>query len=342
MIGENKLHIPPSLIQPKIPCRSILRKTESFSQSPPYNVAVLIVQTGTLEGKTGIVMADEAMAQGVVRGIKVAGAETVGRVEVTTPKEDNSWADLIISMHHLASFHEVKKNYGKKPIWLWVHNPGWTSTIRLREEATSIYKKVFHAGIHLSKRAGFHYLPCGIEDPSLFKPSISPRKWPVSFVANMRLHKEIAPLLKRLQSTMRNVFIAGAEWGYVGVDAVGPIPFNQVGSILSQSKVCLDHVSDLHMVEGNSSTRIYQAIACGSPVVSLQKPDVIPEDLRPYVQFVNGQDEAYEAILRLQSNPVERAKLRPDKISMRGHSCEDRGKEIWQHVIKQINMDRKK
>jgi hypothetical protein len=295
---------------------------------------VLIAKMGTLEGKNGIVMADEAMAHGVARGIKAAGGKMVESVEVTTPEKDNSWADIIISMHHMASKHEAPS---KKPMWLWVHNPGCSSTIRLREEATNTYQEIFHAGKYLAKRAGFHYLPCGIEDPALFKPSNHPRKWSVSFVANMRLHREAAPLLKRLQTTMRDVFVAGGEWGYAGISSVGPLPFNKVGQILGESKVCLDHISEAHMEEGNSSTRIYQAIACGSPVVSLQRPDMVPEALRPHVHFANGYDEAYNAILRLQSHSIERAKLRPDKANMRGHSCEDRGKEIWQHVARRLN-----
>jgi hypothetical protein len=330
------LHIAPKAIQPKLPRRSVPHFIDSNWGKPPFNIAVLIVKKGTLDAKEGIVMADEAMAMGVARGIKKAGGRLVQKVEITTPNDDNSWADLIVSMHHLASWHEVRKTFGKKPIWLWVHNPGWSSTMRLREEAKTTYQQIFHAGLHLSKRAGFHYLPCGIEDPELFKPSNAPKKWSVSFIANMRLHKEVAPLLKRLQSTMRHVFIAGAEWGYVGVEAAGPIPFNDVGKVLAESKICLDHVSDDHIIEGNSSTRIYQAIACGSPVVSLQKPEAIPAVLRPYVHFANGQDEAYDAIMRIQGNPVERARLRPDKISMKGHSCEDRGKEIWQHIAKKV------
>jgi hypothetical protein len=305
-------------------------------KEPPFNIAVLIVKKGTLDAKSGIVMADEAMAISVASGIKKAAGRLVQRVEITTPHEDNSWADLIVSMHHLASWHEVRKNFGKKPIWLWVHNPGWSSTMRLREEAETTYQKIFHAGIHLSKRAGFQYLPCGIEDAELFKPSNVPKKWSVSFVANMRLHKDVAPLLKRLQATMRHVFIAGAEWGYAGVDAVGPIPFKDVGKILAESKICLDHVSEDHVLEGNSSTRIYQAIACGSPVVSLQKPEAVPAALRPYIQFVNGQDEAYDAIIRIHGSPIEHAKLRPDRISMNGHSCEDRGREIWQHIARKV------
>jgi len=333
---SKKLHIAPEAIQPKLPRRSIPNFNESAWQGPPFNIAVLIVKKGTLDAKGGVVMADEAMALGVANGIRKAGQRLVQRVEVTTPNEDNSWADLIVSMHHLASWHEAKKTLGKKPIWLWVHNPGWSSTMRLREEDGTTYQKIFHAGLHLSKRAGFHYLPCGIEDPELFKPSHTPKRWSVSFVANMRLHKEVAPLLKKLQTTIRDVFIGGSEWGYVGVDAVGPVPFNEVGKILAESRICLDHVSADHVIEGNSSTRIYQAIACGSPVVSLQKPEAIPADLRPYVHFAKGQDEAYDAIVRIQGNPIERAKLRPDKISMRGHSCEDRGREIWQHIAKKV------
>lgn len=331
------MHIQASIIKPRLPRRTIPRIIECIRPMPPYKVAVLIVKTGTLDGKTGIVMADEAMAQGVARGIKAAGGKLVERVEVTTPERDNSWANIIVSMHHLASWHEINKTHEKKPVWLWVHNPGWSSTIRLREEATNVYQEIFHAGKYLSRRAGFHYLPCGIEDPGLFKPNNHPRKWSVSFIANMRLHREVIPLLKRLQTTMRDVFVAGAEWGYVGINSAGPLPFHQVGQILGESKVCLDHVSNAHMEEGNSSTRIYQAIACGSPIVSLQKPDMVPEDLRPYIHFANGQDEAYNAILRLQSNHIERARLRPDRVSMRGHSCEDRGKEIWQHVIRKVN-----
>lgn len=328
--------IAPEVIQPKLIRRSAPSMRECSFGNPPFNVAVLIVKTGTLDAKGGIVMADEAMALGVARGIKKAGGRFVQRVEVTTPSNDNSWADLIVSMHHMASWHELKKTQPKKPIWLWVHNPGWSSTMRLREEANTTYQQIFHAGLHLSKRAGFHYLPCGIEDPELFKPSISPKRWTVSFIANMRLHREVAPLLKRLQSTLRHVFIAGAEWGYLGVEAAGPIPFNEVGKILAESKICLDHVSADHVIEGNSSTRIYQAIACGSPVVSLQRPEAVPATFRPYVHFVNGQDEAYEAIMRIQGNPIERAKIRPDKISMRGHTCEDRGREIWQHISRKV------
>jgi hypothetical protein len=294
----------------------------------PLVVAVLVAKKGTLGGSGGLVMADEAMADAVARGIAKAGRGGVSRCASVDPSMDFSWADIIVSMHHHVSA-SLMGIIGDRPCWLWHHNPGLFGAMELRRARRTIYQGVFHAGVKAAAKLGLRHLPHGLEDRSLFRPTDnSPRRWSCCFIGNAQLHADAAPLIAELQGVLPGFFLGGSGWDRLGLPSVGVVPFHEVPAIMRASTVCLDHVSRAHTDEGMCSTRIFQAVACGATVVSMQDPQTVPPGIREHVIFTNGHAETRDLVIRLQSAPVERARVRRP-CKMEGHLVEDRGKEIW-------------
>lgn len=310
----------------------------------PRRIAIVVARTGTLTATKGIVMADEAMAIAFGRGLLEAGGGHIEQVDVVEPlMVDPDVHDGIFMFHHARVRNAMKADAQAIPAWLWVHNPGHSTTLELRRAARSTYQRIFHAGIHRSKSAEMCYLPHGLEDINMFQPFSGEPTHDVAFVGNAVMHHGLAPFFIRIQANGRRINLRGLGWIESGIASEGPIAMRDAGGILAKSKVCFDHVSDAHKEEGMCSTRIFQCLACGVPVVSTQCPDVVPEELHKHIIFTDGLDSAMIQIERLLCDSVARARLRDGaRSSIRGHAIADRARQAWSTIMADISSTRNK
>lgn len=279
-------------------------------------------------------MADEAMAHGLARGMMIAARGALARCEVVQYDQiEEGRYDGLFLMHDNV-LEAMPGNVGHLPKWLWVHNPGLTSPLSLRSRAYREYQRVFHAGRAIADKCGLDHLPHAIESLDDFLPSADGDLYDVGFVGNAALHASLAPLFARLVRAGLRTEVRGSRWDELSVLSAGPVSMFEAGGVLARSKVCLDHVSDPHMNEGMTSTRIYQVLACDSALVSLQRPESVPEQMRPHVVFVANVDEAFRAVVKLAGDPVGRARLsKGARRSVLGETMLERAKVVWARIL---------
>ena len=101
--------------------------------------------------------------------------------------------------------------------------------------------------------------------------------------------------------------------------------------VLTSASVCVDHVSQAHREEGMTSTRVYQALACGAATVSTQDPELFPEDVRHHVEFAKDEDDMVSKALRLHGDTAARCALRHGSQSAaRRHSIARGCRHLWE------------
>lgn len=331
---ENKLSLHPvEVALPVVSWDPVPRKA-----SIPSSIGVVLGRVGTLDGKNGIVMADEAMAIGIAKGLMKSAEGALDRCDVLQYDQiDPGKYDGLFLMHHTV-LQGLPASLSAIPKWLWVHNPGISHPLELRRAAVTAYQRVFHAGRKIADACGFDYLPHGLEDLDMFTPSNEGDLYDVGFVGNAVMHSDLVTTLLRLIQDGKTVEIRGARWKEAGVPSAGSIPMNQAGSILARSSVCLDHVSKYHRDEGMTSTRIYQVLACESALVTTQSPGNVPEELHKHMVFAADAEEAYRIVKKLLADPIARAKLRTgSRRTIVNHTMLQRARTIWARIVSDSN-----
>lgn len=303
------------------------------SPRPPYRFAVVLVKKGTLDGNELLVMADEMMAESVASGLKAA-SPLVESAKVVLfgerPQGVNAW----FFMHHFP-IDEVANLVQEDPAWLWVHNPGVWSAVEIMSAASRVYNGVFHAGRLMAPRLGARLFVHTLEDELLFKPTSNQRRDEngIVFIGNAAMHVNLVHVLARLCHAGKcNVY--GHGWNNFGIPNLGRLPMREAPRILTSASVCIDSVSKMHNEEGMTSTRVHQALACGSAVVSNQNPDFFPEEMRKHVLFVKSDDELVDGALHLTRDAIARNALRYKASSCtRRHTLRFACRNLWSSML---------
>ncbi len=296
---------------------------------PPYRFAVVLVKKGTLEGNELLVMADEMMAESVASGLKAA-SPLVESAKVVLfgerPPEVNAW----FFMHHFP-IDEVANLVQNDPAWLWVHNPGVWNAVELMSASSRVYSGIFHAGRIMAPRIGARLFVHTLEDESIFKPISSQKRDEngIVFIGNAAMHVNLVHVLARLCHAGKcNVY--GHGWNNFGIPNLGRLPMREAPRILTSASVCIDSVSKMHNEEGMTSTRVHQALACGSAVVSNQNPDFFPEEMRKHILFVDSDDALVDGALRLARDAMARNALRHKaSLCVRRHTLRFACRSLW-------------
>lgn len=289
------------------------RPVTALPDHRPWVVAVVVAQTGTTDAIPGkLVMGDELLAMAIQRGIRKHGRPFAGEVRLQEASQAiGGDVDLAFFMHHLPS-SPAFASLGHRPAVLWYQNPGSVPEVLLAQAARDVYQVVLHAGMRGASRLHMPHMPFGIEDASLFKPAVRDpgvQSYAV-FVGNACMHINSLNLIRHLATTLGPRFvIRGKDWQAANIPSGGPCPVREAALLMAGAAVTFDTVSDAHTQDGMTSTRIYQSLACGTPVVTLQAKDDIPQELWPHMVFANSHEQATEAIHRLLSDTVTRSRM---------------------------------
>lgn len=300
-------------------------------------IDIVLLRRGTLDAQHGIVMGDELLAQALRSALcrlpEVERASIIDQHQPPDPSTNCLWF-----MHDLPA-SGAWRELGERPAILWYQNPGSVPDIRLlRYLDAEMYQVILHSGYNSAARLGLPWMPFGLDDAQLFKPMPKAREPYAVFVANAAMHRNAVGLVRELGALGSRFVLRGLDWHQLGLPSGGPVPVEECARLMAEAAVVIDSVSEGHLEDGMTSTRVYQALACGTPVVTLQPPAVFPGALHRHMVFVGSPREAVTETRRLLADPAARSKLGDGaQRTARQHDMQRRLHETWPIILQHVN-----
>ena len=303
---------------------------------PPWNVVVVVARTGTLNGKNGIVMADELMANAVANGFKDS-SDLISSVQVVSSEEEIEKDIHVVFMMHWLPESKAWKTIGDRPAWLWIQNASVINDLSILKVRAEKIQGLWHAGKKTSSRLNLNFWEFGVEDTEVFKPQEKTAR--IVYVGNSVMHQNSIMLIGKFCNEFKEkFFLFGSGWDHFGLPNNGILPMSLAGYEIGKSYVALDTVSQEHINEGMCSTRIFQAMACETAVVTMQPKDNIPAWAIPYMTFAEDESDALRKAAKLLGDPIERSiKTNGSRKAALNYSIKNAAKIKWMDIENSIN-----
>lgn len=277
----------------------------------PLHWAIQTVVVGTYGGA---VWGDECMARGLAAALVRRGhrADVVSAVSHDIPRLG---CDVMVAMYPTGPLPGLPYRIELPRVCLnlyWAQVPGH---IRLAAGDRRFRAWLFASRTEMQEALGRPSLwfPMAA-DPEAYRPVPSPLSQEVAFCANHpagrtpeTLRRYLAPAFDLLGS---DLVIRGTGWEGTPYAAAsrGPIHPGEVPSLYSSSKLVLSIHGDLHRSADMPTSRLFEAAACRSAIVSDELPTA-RELFGDTIAWTTGGDELRTQLVRLLGSASERERI---------------------------------
>lgn len=221
-------------------------------------------------------------------------------------------------------------------MWLISQADSLTDAELARYDHVFVASDAFHRRIAGQCKGSSVLLQC--TDTRDFHPATGPRSGRALFVGNRRANAP-RPVVEAALSSGCPLEVWGQGWKGVLPDAVfgGTHIENSelAGHYSAASLVLNDHTDDMRR-NGFVSNRIYDVLACGTPILT-EDMDGIPDDLRPHLTLYRDRDEAARKIAAVLATGETEADRRRSvaELVRRAHGFDRRARDILA-VLRQL------
>lgn len=305
--------------------------------SLPINLGIIIPKKNQ---KDTFYSQNELIAESIASYLsKIKEIKSVSVIDSTETLNDETNAILLFDPETYGQVEEQIKNL---PKWLWINGSGTYYKYPYYEQWRETYLSVMSSCKFISEESGSKFIPLGLDYETILKePNIKENEreeYEGIFIGNAYVHYELFNIFSRIIQEGHSFSIYGNGWSKIGLVNKGIISPDQIGKECMKHKIGVDHISTISAKEGLSSTKIYQMLASGIPVVTNQPKEIIPEDIHQHIRFANGHRDMYDKIIQLFYDPILRSRLKHGcRKKMEKYTLKKAAIEIWKTMFLDIN-----
>lgn len=301
--------------------------------APPEKTGVIAIKTCIPETNRAFPSGDGAFGASLAAAMEEEGVETrVDDIDAWAGAAASDSVDLILQGH---DSHPPRPGV---PAYLWLIYPGKRFDLgRLPD-----YRRVFVASrIHAERlaaelpAASISYLPQAFDAGIMRPPEAGAKREGVVFVGNNHFGRP-RPVVRFAHEAGAAPRIWGGGWEetpYASCLQGEGVDNRRLGDIYRAAEVVLcDHTRTMAR-NGYLSNRIYDALACGAPVIS-DSVQGFPEEFAPFVRIVDSAasfDEALRAI-RAETEADRERRLDFARSMADRHSFAARARDLLERI----------
>ena len=289
--------------------KRVLKKDEFINEKSrgQLTFGICLLNKFTVSDRNQQVMGDELQARAIVKEVLLHCPE-IKRCRIYDIREADSVRDDIVFV--MWPDYPILKRKPLKYI-LWLQNAGFEHRIN---EFLKIYNYVLSPSKKCcAKFSEVIYMPMACEDPDVFKKVQSDERFKsdVCFVGNFTESQRPTWFQKEFlfPATKYNFGLWGTNWERSGIEEIkkaarGRLDPKDIPHVYSSAKVVLANHCLVHREEGMVTTRIYEALACSSFVISDYFAAL--DEFRDHIIFSKGGKDLDEKLEYYLSNPEAR------------------------------------